>query len=140
MNNLINIKDYTETDFNDDLYHYSGNNDYYVDNSLIKYTSQYHQNHRGINVDKEVAVEKLGKPNFINDYNDDNYWIFDFEGDRYYYQNNAHGEGCSVGIYCKKRDKSKNWLFEPVEYEYSRSVKLGEKMLNFTKAISDKLK
>lgn len=139
MNELIHIKDYTNSDFNDDLYHYSGNNYHYVDESLINHTSQHHKNHLGINVETIKAIEKLGKPNFQNSYNDDNYWIFDFNGDRFYYQNNPHGEGCSVGIYCKKADKSKNWLFEPIEYEYSKDVNLGQKMLDFVSILSEKL-
>ncbi len=138
------IANYIEQDFNEDYYHYFGNNDHFVRSTLISdnrhFTKEQNKWYRSINVKENEAIDKLGEPNFrIAGYEWCVYWVFDFEGDRYYYQNNEW-KGCTIGIWCKKVDPNKNWLFHPDEYTNQRNKKLGKKGLKFVEALSNKLK
>lgn len=135
------IENYTGLNFDDDLFHYCGDNNYFVRATLLPNSAEFsRENNRmysSIKVTESLAIEKLGKSNFISEW-DTNYWIYEFNGDLFYYQNDMR-KGSTIGIFCKKKDKTKNWLFEPVEYEYQESEELGLKMLAFCKVLSDKL-
>lgn len=123
------VENYTKLDFDDDLFHYCGNNNHFVSATLISeskvFSSENHRMYKTIHVPEKVAIEKLGPPNFLSDW-DTPYWIYESDNNLFYYQNDPR-KGSTIGIFCKKKDKTKNWLFEPVEYEYQKNQELGLK-------------
>ena len=136
------LSDYTKDNFNEDYFHYCFNNNYFtratVCSELKEFSEENNKNYFSIGVKSKIAEQKLGSPNFISDWDTD-YWIFEFNGDIFYYQNDEW-KGSTIGIFCKKKDTTKNWAFEPEEYEYKKNRQLGEKLLKFCKELSDKLK
>lgn len=136
------LENYTKFDFDKDYFHYSGNNSYFVRATLLsemkEFTYENNQIYHSINVSESIATEKLGNSNFLSDWNT-NYWIFKFNNDIFYYQNDKY-KGCTIGILCKKKDTTKNWLFEPEEYDYKKNIELGKKLLSFCEELSNKLK
>lgn len=139
------LTNYKEINFKQDYFHYAGNNNYFIDATLKRESPEFSmENNRmksSLNVSFETAVAKLGSPNWINqEYYWVSYWIFEFNGDTFYYMNDTPNKGSTIGIYCKKKDTSRNWLFEPEEYDYQDSEYLGKKLLAFCKELSEKLK
>lgn len=136
------IENYTKENFEEDYFHYSGNNSHFVRATLLpemkEFTYENNDIYHSIDVSETIAIKKLGKPNFLSDW-DTNYWIFEFNNDIFYYQSDNR-KGCTVGIFCKKKDTTMNWLFEPEEYQYKKSIELGKKLLSFCKELSNKLK
>lgn len=138
------IAGYTEKDFEDDYFHYAGNNQHFVESTLIHeskvFSKQKWQNHIDIKGGEKKCVSKLGQPNFrLTDAEWMIYWIFEYKGDIYYFQCNED-KGNSIGIWVKKADKTKNWLFEPIEYNCQDSKELGEKLLEFESELAKILK
>jgi hypothetical protein len=105
---------------------------------MKEFTDDNNKMYHSINVKSKIAEEKLGSPNFLSDWDTD-YWIFEFNNDIFYYQNDER-KGSTIGIFCKKKDTTRNWLFEPEEYQYEKDKELGKKMLIFCKELSNKLK
>jgi len=138
---MIQVPNYTKENFDDDYFHYSGNNRFFIEATLIprstNFTRENCDNYLGLKVEPVIAEEKLGPPSFISDW-DTQYWIFELNGDTFYYQNDPYS-GSTIGIYCGKNDKSQNWLFHPDEYENQENDDLGKKMLAFCKEIAKKL-
>ena len=132
----------TKDNFNEDYFHYSGNNSFFVRATLLsemkEFTDDNNKMYFSISVKPKIAEEKLGSPNFLSDW-DTNYWIFELNNDIFYYQNDER-KGSTIGIFCKKKDTTRNWLFEPEEYQYQKDKELGKKLLNFCKELSNKLK
>ena len=138
---MIQVANYTKENFEDDYFHYSGNNGFFVRATLLSdsenFTRENSKKYLGLKVNPELASEKLGPPSFISDW-DTQYWIFEFNGDTFYYQNDPY-KGSTIGIYCGKNDKSQNWLFHPDEYENQENDDLGKKMLSFCNELSKKI-
>ena len=138
------IKNYTEKDFENDYFHYAGNNHFYVESILIRESKHFSekrwQNHVDIKKTELECISKLGEPNFrLSDAEWMVYWIFEFNGNKFYFQCNED-KGNTVGVWVKKADKTRNWLFEPIEYECQESKELGQKLLDFEEQIANKLK
>jgi len=126
------LENYTKKDYNDDYYFYGGNSEAYVKHSIIdRKTPDREILHTTTN--KEV-IAKLGKPNFKRNGDWEDVWVFDYNGDRFYYGKHEH-EGTALGIYVKKADKTKNWAFEPIDYQLQEDKTIGKKFIDFEKEL-----
>jgi hypothetical protein len=140
---MIQLSNYTKENFEEDYFHYCFSNNHFTRATLRpelkEFSEENNKNYFSIDVRNKIAKQKLGSPNFCSDWDTD-YWIFELNNDIFYYQNDDKRKGSTIGIFCEKKDTTTNWLFEPEEYEYKKNRQIGEKLLNFCKELSDKLK
>jgi hypothetical protein len=135
---MIQIE-YSETTFNNSRFYYAGINSHFVYSTLIrkkgffkrknkKWSEEKYNIHQSLNVSEEIAIDKLGDPNFrALGYEWFVYWVYEFKGNIFYYQNNIH-KGSSIGIASIGED-----------IDYMESEMIGELLLEFEKEISEKL-
>lgn len=140
---------YTKDEFDKHYFFYSGNNHPFIRATLLREYPSYDEKLSKMfsfispgTRDKHMAKckLKLGEPNFSDEYDND-YHIFDLNGDIFYYKINNHHEGNTIGMmtdknfHVREKTNGRNWLFHPSEYDWQDSVGLKNRFVNFTTSL-----
>lgn len=69
---------------------------------MTKFYTSGNQNRRSNNphgITYERMLKVFGEPNFQDDYNESDWWILEYKGEKYSININSHGEGSSICKY-----------------------------------------